>query len=65
MQSVAWLLSVLVIGINLFFVIEYVVSYKSSEFLGVTFRNMIRVAQLLISRDQYSETRLTYTPFTL
>jgi len=65
MQSVAWLLSVLVIGINLFFVIEYVVSYKSSEFLGVTFRNMIRVVQLLISRDQYSETRLTYTPFTL
>lgn len=26
MQGVAWLLSVLVIGINMFFVIEYVVS---------------------------------------
>ena len=30
MQGVAWLLSVLVIGINMFFVAEYVVSYESS-----------------------------------
>ena len=28
MQTVAWMLSILVIGINLFFVIEYVVSIK-------------------------------------
>lgn len=30
MQGVAWLMSVLVIGINMFFVAEYVVSYETS-----------------------------------
>ena len=31
MQGVAWLLSILVIGINMFFVAEYVVSYRNQS----------------------------------
>ena len=43
MQGVAWLLSVLVIGINMFFVAEYVVSYETSLHFPPSFPHTYRV----------------------